>query len=161
MKNLFKKLSFVLALAMIISTISPAAGALAATKAPKLNETKVYLHLDKEGASEFDFNITNKVTGWKYKWSSSKKTVATVGTNGLATATGVGTTTIAVAISKGGELYKTLKASVVVRDNIASLKITKTPVGDKLAVGATNDFNRSYVPILVLLQRHLELQDGL
>ena len=47
-KNFFKKLSFVLVLAMIVSVIAPAAGAFAAT-APKLNATKKYLQLDKDG----------------------------------------------------------------------------------------------------------------
>ncbi|MDF2944844.1 MAG: hypothetical protein K0S01_3702 [Herbinix sp.] len=144
-KNFFKKLSFVLALAMIISTITPAAGALAATKAPKLNATKVYLHLDPKSTNDYDFNVSNKVSGWKYKWTSKNADVASVESNGLVTAEGVGTTTVSVAISNKGEAVKTLKATVVVRDNIKSLKITNTPVGDKLAVGKANDFNRSFV----------------
>jgi hypothetical protein len=146
-KNFFKKLSFVLALAMIVSVIMPAAGAFAATKAPKLNATKKYLHLDKEGANEYDFNITNKVTGWKYKWSSANENVAEVAKNGLVTATGVGTTKVSVVISdKDGDEVDELKATIVVRDNIASVKITKVPTAT-LAVGASNDFNRSFTTV--------------
>jgi hypothetical protein len=146
-KNFFKKLSFVLALAMIVSVIMPAAGAFAATKAPKLSATKKYLHLDKEGANEYDFNITNKGKNWKYEWSSANENVAEVGKNGLTTATGVGTTKVSVVITdKDGDEVDELTATVVVRDNIASVKITKVPTG-KLAVGASNDFNRSFTTV--------------
>ncbi|MBB2181955.1 Ig-like domain-containing protein [Lachnospiraceae bacterium MD1] len=147
-KNFFKKLSFVLALAMIISMIAPAGAALAAAK-PKLNATKKYLHLDKDGYDEFDFNIANKKDGWKYKWTSADKKVATVNSkNGLVEATGVGKTKITVVITdKAGKQQAKLSATVIVRDNIASLKITNTPDGDKLAVGKENDFNRSYVTV--------------
>jgi hypothetical protein len=132
---------------MIVSVIMPAAGAFAATKAPKLSATKKYLHLDKESYNEYDFNITNKVKGWKYKWSSANENVAEVAKNGLVTATGVGTTKVSVVISdKDGDEVDELKATVVVRDNIASVKITNVPTAT-LAVGASNDFNRSFTTV--------------
>jgi len=143
-KNFFKKLSFVLALAMVIATITPAAGAFAKS-APKLNSTKQYLYLDVDG-NEFNFNISNKSTGWSYEWFSSKDVVATVEKNGVVTAEGAGTTVITCEITdKDGEIVKTLNATVVVRDNIKTVTITNTPVDNKLAVGVENDFNRSYV----------------
>jgi hypothetical protein len=143
-KNFFKKLSFVLALAMIVTALAPATGVFAAAK-PKLNASKVYIHVA-EKTQEFDFNISNKKTGWKYTWKSSNEDVAEVASNGLVTAVGKGTATISVVIKdKKGKKVDTLKATVVVRDNIKKLTIKNAPAGDKLAVGATYDFNRSFV----------------
>ncbi len=148
-KNFFKKLSFILALAMIVTALAPASGVFAAAKAPKLSATSKTLHLDDpdRGANKYDFNISNKQSGWKYLWTSSDQDVVKVNkSNGLATATGAGTAKVSVKISdKSGEEVDTLSATVLVRDNIAKLTITNTPAGDKLAVGAENDFNRSYV----------------
>jgi len=50
MKNFFKKLAFVLALAMVVLAISPAANASAAA-APKLNTTGKKLYLEKDVAT--------------------------------------------------------------------------------------------------------------
>ncbi len=148
-KNFFKKLSFILALAMIVTALAPASGVFAAAKAPKLSATSKTLHLDDpdRGANKYDFNISNKQSGWKYLWTSSDQDVVKVNkSNGLATAAGAGTAKVSVKISdKSGEEVDTLSATVLVRDNIAKLTITNTPAGDKLAVGAENDFNRSYV----------------
>lgn len=143
-KNFFKKLSFVLALAMIVSVLAPAAGAFAAAKAPKLNATKKYLHLSRD--NEYDFNISNKQKGWKYDWSSANENVAEVnGKNGVVTATGAGTTKVSVVIyDKDGEEYATLKATVVVRDNIKTVKISNAPENNTLKVNESFDFNRSY-----------------
>ncbi|MDF2907802.1 MAG: Ig domain protein group 2 domain protein [Herbinix sp.] len=145
-KNFFKKLSFVLALAMIVSVLAPAAGAFAA-KAPKLNASTKYLHLDVEGKNVYDFNISNKVKGWKYLWSSANEDVAEVNEkNGVTTATGAGKTTISVVITdKDGEEFEELTATVYVRDNMKEVKITGTPADGKVKVGVKNDFNRSYV----------------
>ena len=144
-KNFFKKLSFVLALAMIVTALAPAAGVFAAAK-PKLNSKDKTLFLSVDGKDEFDFNIANKKSGWSYKWTSANKKVATVNAkNGVTTAVGAGKTSVSVVIKdKKGEEVTTLKASVLVRDNIKELTITNLPEGDKLAVGASNDFNRSY-----------------
>jgi hypothetical protein len=147
-KNFFKKLSFVLALAMIVSVLAPATGVFAKA-APKLNAKTKYLHLDVAKKNEFDFNIANKQSGWKYVWSSANEDVAEVNAkNGLVTATGVGKTKISVVISdKSGEEIDELTATVVVRDNIKDLTITNTPADNKLAVGVENDFNRSFTTV--------------
>lgn len=147
-KNFFKKLSFVLALAMIVSVLAPAAGVFAAA-APKLNATKKYLHLSGEpGPNEFDFNIANKQKGWKYSWSSDNKNVVTVNKSGLATAKGVGTAKVSVKITnKDGEKVKTLSATVVVRDNIKTVKISNAPENNTLKVNESFDFNRSFVTL--------------
>ena len=148
-KNFFKKLSFVLALAMIISVVAPAAGAFAATKV-KLNSTKKYLHLGVDGSDEYNFNVVSKKgTGWKYSWESSNEDVAVVNAkNGVVTAAGVGTAKVTLTIvDKDGEEVGEAKATVVVRDNIKDLTITNKPAGDKVSVGVAQDFNRSFVTV--------------
>jgi hypothetical protein len=145
-KNFFKKLSFVLALAMIISVVAPAAGAFAASKI-KLNATSKYLHLGVDGKDEYNFNISSKKgTGWKYAWESTNENVVVVNKkNGVVTATGVGTAKVTVFVTdKDGNEVGDATATVTVRDNIKELTITNKPAGDKLAVGAVNDFNRSF-----------------
>ena len=144
-KNFFKKLSFVLAGAMVLSTLTPASGAFAA-KAPKLNSTSKYLHLGREKENEYNFNVSNKKSGWKYEWTSANEDVATINKkNGVVKATGVGSTKVSVVITdKDGEEVDELKAKVTVRDNIATVKVSNAPT-EPIAVGAEYDFNRSYV----------------
>ncbi|HHT57528.1 hypothetical protein, partial [Herbinix luporum] len=145
----FKKLSFVLVVAMVLSVFYPAAGAFAAAKKPTLNSTNKYLHLDVEGKNKFNFNINNKKSGWKYYWESANEDVAVVNSkNGVTTATGVGKTKVTVTITdKNKEVVTKLYATVTVRDNIKTVKITNIPEGNKLAVGQENDFNRSFVTV--------------
>jgi len=145
-KNFFKKLSFVMALAMLISVIAPAAGALAAAS-PALNAPKKTLHLSRD--NEFDFNIKNKVSGSTYVWSSADENVVTVDAkNGVAVATGVGSTKVSVVITFKDKTTKTLSANVTVRDNIADIKsiYVQTPANAdlaKLATGTDYDFGRT------------------
>lgn len=145
MKKFFKKLSFGLALAMVLSCLSPAAGAFAAAK-PALNETKKYLHLGRDDANSFDFNIKNKKAGWTYEWYVVNSSVISVNEkNGLVTAEGVGTSKVFCDITdKEGNSVAELSATVVVRDNIETVEITNVPEDNKLKVGEENDFNRSF-----------------
>ncbi|HHT96554.1 MAG TPA: hypothetical protein GXZ90_01500, partial [Clostridiales bacterium] len=148
-KNSIKKLSLVLVLAMVISVFAPASGVFAA-KGPGLNATKKYLHLGREaeGTNEYNFNIKNKKSGWKYAWTSANTKVAKVNAkNGVAVATGVGTTKVSVKITdKDGKKVDTLKATVIVRDNIAEVAVSNPLAeGKTLVVGQEYDFNRSFV----------------
>lgn len=146
-KKFFKKLSFVLALAMMISVIAPAAGALAASGL-KLNSTNKYLHLDVEGKNEYNFNFTaGKKKGYQYFWYSTNEKVATVNPkNGVTTAKGAGKTTIICEVTDAdGEFVDTVKATVTVRDNIKEVKISN-PV-ETLKVNEEHDYNRSYVTV--------------
>lgn len=142
----FKKLSFVLAFAMVLSVFAPAAGAFAAAK-PKLNSTNKYLHLGVDKLDEYNFNISGKGKGWKYYWESANEDVAVVNEkNGVTTATGVGKTKVTVTITdKDKEVVAKLSATVTVRDNIKTVKISN-PV-EKLAVGEEHDYNRSYTTV--------------
>jgi len=146
-KNFFKKLSFVMALAMLISVVAPAASAFAATS-PALNATGKTLLLGNEDRSEYDFNVKNKQKGWSYKWTSSKTSVAKVDAkNGFTTAVGIGTATIKVVITKSGKTVKTLSATVTVKDNIKTITAINAPAGAdvaKLAVDTAYDFGRSF-----------------
>jgi len=144
-KNFFKKLSFVMALAMVLSTLAPAASAFAATS-PSLKVTTKYLYLNEEGkASEYDFNIKNKVAGSTYAWSSDNEAVATVDeATGLTVAKAVGKAKITVAI-KTGKKTSELTATVYVRDNIKTIDVSNAAGATGLKVGDPYDFNRSYV----------------
>jgi hypothetical protein len=139
----------VLVVAMVLSVFYPAAGAFAAAKKPTLNSTNKYLHLDVEGKNKYNFNINNKQSGWKYYWESADEDIAVVNSkNGVTTATGVGKTKVTVTITdKNKEVVTKLSATVTVRDNIKTVKITNIPEGNKLAVGQENDFNRSFVTV--------------
>ena len=140
-KNFFKKLSFVMALAMIVSVVAPAASAFAAAT-PKINATSKTLALGE--TKSYDFSVVNKVKGSTYTWTSDNKKVATVDSkNGLTKAVAVGTAKITVKVKAGKKTY-TSSAKVTVKDNIKTLTITNKPANDTLAVDAENDFNRSY-----------------
>lgn len=143
----FKKLSFVLVVAMVLTLFVPAVGAFAA-KAPELNSTKKYLHLDVDKKNEFNFNISNKGKGWSYAWESDNEDVAVVNEgNGVTTATGVGEAEITVYITDAdGEDVDELTATVIVRDNIKEVTI-KNPVDGTIAVGEEHDFDRSFVTV--------------
>lgn len=148
-KNFFKKLSFVLALAMIVSVIAPAAGVFAATGL-KLNSTNKTLHLSGQpGKNKYNFNIVGeKQKGWKYLWTSSNEDVAEVNAkNGVTVATGIGTAEITVVITdKNGAEVDRLTAKVTVKDNIKTVKIANVPE-NAIPVGEEYDFNRSFVTL--------------
>ncbi len=143
-RNFFKKLSFVMALAMMISVIAPAASAFGATS-PSLYVTKKYLYLNEEGkASDYDFNIKNKVAGSTYAWASDNEAIAVVDeATGLATAKAVGTANVTCTITFKTGKTKALKAAVVVRDNIETIDVVQP--GTDYVVGTEYDFNRSFV----------------
>lgn len=145
MKNFFKKLAFVMALAMVITSLAPAAGVFAAS-APKLNAKSATLLLGNKKRNTFDFNLANKVKGSTYKWTTSNKKVATVAQNGLVTAVANGTATIKLAIKLPTGKTTTLSATVTVKTNATSVEITNLPEG-ALKVGTKHNFNRSYTTL--------------
>lgn len=145
MKNFFKKLAFVMALAMVITSLAPAAGVFAA-KAPKLNAKSATLLLGNKKRNNFDFNLANKVKGSTYKWTTSNKKVATVAQNGVVKAVANGTATIKLAIKLPTGKTTTLSATVTVKTNANSVEITNLPEG-AIKVGAKHNFNRSYTTV--------------
>ncbi|HHV11206.1 MAG TPA: hypothetical protein GXX75_13115 [Clostridiales bacterium] len=145
-KNFFKKLSFVMALAMIISVIAPAAGALAATGL-RLNATSKTLMLGENNT--YNFNALGKTKGATEKWTTSNAKIAAVNAkNGVVTAKAVGKATITATVTNAKKtVTKKLTAKVTVGDSIKSLEIVAPAnAADlaKLEVGTDYDFNRTF-----------------
>jgi len=107
MKSFFKKLAFVMALAMVVSMAAPAAKvAVAADKALavtyqnenhySINEVNLANVGDKE-----DLKFLWAPSNWKelgVKWTSSNENVVTVDSNGVVTAVAAGTADVSVAV---------------------------------------------------------------
>ena len=141
-KNILKKLAFVLAFAMIFSTLAPAASAFAASK-PALSAKSKVLVLNVKGNTSYNFNVSNKVKGAAYKWSSSNTKVATVKSNGVVTAKAIGSTKITVVVTLKSKKIATLVAPVTVKENIKTLTIDNA-LTKAIAVGAKYNFNVNY-----------------
>ena len=100
MKSFFKKLAFVMALAMVVTLAAPAGSALAAEAGVSLQGTKTIVtayELSEVGAT-VDFSFQGAPKDWKttYKWTSSDEAVATVDKAGIVTAVAAGTATITI-----------------------------------------------------------------
>lgn len=142
MNKFFKKLAFTTAFAMVVTTVAPAAPAFAA-KSPTLNAKSKTLLLGSEERNDFDFNLNNKVSGSKYKWTTSNAKVATVKSNGYVTAVGNGKAVISLKITLPTGKTTTLKANVTVKTNATSAVVTNVPE-TSIKVGETWNLNRSY-----------------
>lgn len=163
MRSFSKKLAFVLAAAMVITTV-PAAQAKAADDFT-LNRTEATLYVNKGvndngvvggglfgNVQTYDFNLKNKPTNWKsygYTWTSSNEKVAKVVTGGITTAVGVGTATISCVITDKatGEIATTLKAKVTVKANAKEVIISNAGDYDDqiVEIGDVVDLNRTLV----------------
>lgn len=163
MRSFSKKLAFVLAAAMVVTVVTPAAQAKAADDFT-LNRTEQTLYVNKgvndkgvvEGlygnVQKYDFNLKNKPSNWKdygYKWTSSNEKVAKVVSGGVTTAVGVGTATISCVITDKatGEIATTLKAKVTVKANAKEVIISNAAQYDDqvVEVGDVVDLNRTLV----------------
>ena len=152
MKNFFKKLSFVMALALVLTSLAPA-GAAKAAKAMKMNDSNVILYLTenaKDTPDEFDFTIKNKPEDWKstlsFKWESSNEDVAVVGKAGMTQAVGVGTATISCTVTdkETEEVVAAVSAKVTVKANADKIKINNAPESGKVGIGENViDLNRT------------------
>ena len=142
-KNIFKKLAFVLAFAMVFATLSPAASAFAASK-PALSAKSKTLLLNEKARTSYNFDVKNKVKGSTYKWTSSNTKVATVNSkNGVVTAKKIGKATIKLVITLKTKKLATLVAPVTVKENIKTLAIDNAPT-KAIAVSGTYNFNIDY-----------------
>jgi hypothetical protein len=145
MKNFFKKLAFVLAIAMVVTAIGPAGKASAAT-APTLKKSSKVLYIggDKTGNIGDTYRFTfNNAAGYTATWKSSKKTVATVDAkSGNIQAVGVGSTDIkATLTNKAGKAVE-LVAKVTVKQNAEKVGFgSLAAVKEALAVGDTVKVN--------------------
>ncbi len=164
MRSFSKKLAFVLAAAMVVTVVTPAAQAKAADDFT-LNRTEQTLYVNNGvndkgvvggglygNVQKYDFNLKNKPSDWKdygYKWTSSNSKVATVASGGITTAVGVGTATISCVITDKatGEIATTLKAKVTVKANAKEVIISNAAQYDDqvVEVGDVVDLNRTLV----------------
>lgn len=119
-QHMKKPLAFLLALMMII-TIIPASTTYAATKKPTLSAKKVTLEVGKKKTLKVK-NIDKNAT---LKWSSNKKTVATVSSMGVVKAVKAGTATITCKVTTKNKKKYTLTCKVTVKKATAN-KISKT-----------------------------------
>ncbi len=137
MKSFFKKLAFVMALAMVVSAMAPAATASAAEEVKPLgivaqkDDTWTVLETDKAevGAEDLDYRYKGAPANYKEldpTWASSDETVATVDKNGLVTTLKDGETTISITLSNGqkGEMKLTVGKTEVVADKTFTVKQT-------------------------------------
>ncbi len=144
MKNFFKKLAFVLALAMVVTAIAPAAKASAASSPTlKIEGKKLYLGGDVTGNYGETYRFTfNNAKGYTAKWKSSNAKVATVDAKtGNIQAIAVGKATITATLTKKGSKTVELKATVWVKQNAEKVGFGSLKAVKEMAVGDTAKVN--------------------
>ena len=129
MKSFFKKLAFVMALAMVVSMVAPAGSALAAESGVSLQGTKTIVEtyeLDKVGAT-VDFSFQGAPKDWKstFKWTSSNEAVATVDKAGIVTAVAAGTATIKITAGADASYAETVVVTVKAEEVKGDFEITQ------------------------------------
>ncbi len=146
MKSIFRKIAFVLALAMIV-TLFPVMNASAAVKdnkyARKKNAT-LYVGGDVDGdyqncwAAQTSTKAWMKENGYKSAYASSDETVVTVSKYGFVEAVGTGTAEITATFSKKGEKDIVETFDVTVKKIAASVALDKESQ-EALETGLTVD----------------------
>ena len=144
MKNFFKKLAFVLALAMVVLAIAPAANARAAA-APKLNTTGKKLYLEQDVATGnykdyFTLKVWNK-GDYKVTYKSMNPEIATIhSTKGTVKAKAVGEALLKATVTntKTGKVVKNLECKVWVKRNAVEIGVSSASAAkldNVLAIG--------------------------
>lgn len=132
MKNMKKVFAFVLALAMILTTYQPTA-TYAATKAPTISAKKMTLQV----GSKKTLTVKNAGKNATLKWSSSKKSVATVSKKGVVKAVKAGTANVKCKVVTKSKKHYTLTCKVTVKNAVVS----KTVSTQKALASALKDKN--------------------
>lgn len=132
MKNTKKVFAFVLALAMILTTYQPTT-TYAATKAPTISAKKMTLQV----GSKKTLTVKNAGKNATLKWSSNKKTVATVSKKGVVKAVKAGTANVKCKVVTKSKKHYTLTCKVTVKNAAAS----KTVSTQKALTSALKDKN--------------------
>ena len=116
MKSFFKKLAFVMALAMVVSMAAPAGSVFAAVTgiAVQGTDTIVTEYTFEKAGATFDFCFKGAPSDWKktYEWTSSDENVATVDKAGIVTAVAPGTAVITVTAGADKSYVETVKITV-------------------------------------------------
>lgn len=114
-----------------------------------LNQSKKYLHLEKEGLDTFNFNINKKakMKGATYSWyvnadKGNPNVVIINKDNGIVTAKEVGTAYIRCKVTLSNGTILRPEAKVVVRNNITEVDISNMPDEQTIISGEKKDFNR-------------------
>ena len=156
-KSFFKKLSFGMALALVLGTTAHAGVAQAAETWTLKKDSKIlYLNEDNQSNTKnfYDFNFKNKPENWKkdysFAWSIADEEVATVAKGGVVTAVSVGKTVVSCTITnkETKEVVDVVSADVTVKANAAEVVINNaadygTEYGWFIPTGTTIDLNRT------------------
>lgn len=132
MKNTKKVFAFVLALAMILTTYQPTT-TYAATKAPTISAKKMTLQV----GSKKTLTVKNAGKNATLKWSSNKKTVATVSKKGVVKAVKAGTANVKCKVVTKSKKQYTLTCKVTVKN----AAVSKTVSTQKALTSALKDTN--------------------
>ena len=132
MKNTKKVFAFVLALAMILTTYQPTT-TYAATKAPTISAKKMTLQV----GSKKTLTVKKAGKNATLKWSSSKKSVATVSKKGVVKAVKAGTANVKCKVVTKGKKHYTLTCKVTVKN----AAVSKTVSTQKALAAALKDKN--------------------
>lgn len=109
-----KKITMLLIMLLLIIIVLSPIQAMANTPL-KLTATKLTLNIDER----YNINVKNKITGSKYKWTTSNKNIVTVKSNGIVIAKSSGTATIKCTITTPTNEVKTLTCNVTVKETPA------------------------------------------
>lgn len=153
-KNFFKKLSFVLAFAMVATTVAPVGTASAAAKTPNLAKRYANVY---EGTS-YSYGVKD-AAGYTVKWAvsgkgasyaslskaSGTKTVLKINTKGAAAAKNA-PVVVTAKFYKNNKLVKAAGDAVTVKVSSTAVDITTKADVTKIAAGEVVDFNRSITP---------------
>ncbi len=143
-KGIALVLSLMLAVPIIWLTSTSAVSA-AAT--PKFKNSKVEIT---DVGDTYTLVINNKVKGSKYKFTSSRKSVATVSSKGVVTSIGAGSTTISCKITYPSKSTKTISCKVTVilpADQIVITNETEVNGAHVMKQDATFDFEYALTPV--------------
>lgn len=132
MKNMKKVFAFVLALAMILTTYQPTT-TYAATKAPTISAKKMTLQV----GSKKTLTVKKAGKNATLKWSSNKKTVATVSKKGVVKAVKAGTANVKCKVVTKSKKHYTLTCKVTVKN----AAVSKTVSTQKALAAALKDKN--------------------
>ena len=132
MKNMKKVFAFVLALAMILTTYQPTTK-YAATKAPTISAKKMTLQV----GSKKTLTVKKAGKNATLKWSSSKKSVATVSKKGVVKAVKAGTANVKCKVVTRSKKHYTLTCKVTVKN----AAVSKTVSTQKALAAALKDKN--------------------
>jgi len=156
MKSFFKKLAFVMALAMVVSAAAPAASASAAVSGVSLQGTKTIVdtyELAKVGAT-VDFSFQGAPKDWKttFKWASSNEAVATVDKAGVVTAVAEGTAIISITAGADSSYYEEVAVTVKAAKKADAFTVAQTTTTKfEMTLASKKDVKAEDVAVVMMI----------